>query len=479
MPTFPHTFEGFEIIETHISWVLLTGLFAYKIKKPVNLGFQDFTTLEKRKYFCEKEVELNRRLAPELYLGMVPITGTLDRPSFKASGEIIDYAVKMHQFSQDNLLNQLVKRNELSLSMMEALATQLAHFHDAAEQCDSSLPYGSPDDLILPMQDNFSAINTLPARLTHEPLLDSIKHSIETLYQTLIPLLEKRKAHGWIRACHGDLHLGNMVMVNNVPIIFDCIEFNERFRWIDVINDVAFLTMDLDHVSQTALGHYFINRYVELTNDYEGVLLLRFYQCYRAMVRAKVSAFQLQMDITETQRHALKHDFERFLQLAKHYTSVTTPSLTITVGLSGSGKTYESQQLLMKTGAIRLRSDILRRRLFGQSHDRYSASATQTVYETLVTSAEKLLEANYSVIIDAACLKKWQRERFLSLANRLQVPFKILLLEAPLDELRQRIQNRQKEGRDPSEATVEFLELQNKEQEPLSEQEKGFVCHST
>lgn len=468
---FPHSVEGFEVIETHISWIILTGQFAYKIKKSVNLGFVDFTSLEKRKDFCEKEVLLNQRLAPELYLGVVPITGSDEAPSLSA-GMPIEYAIKMHQFSQDDLLNHLVKKQGLSLSIIDSLATQVAHFHQQAERCDSKLPYGTPDDLFLPMQDNFAAIANLPASKGFEASLESFKQWTEREVAKLKPLLEKRKSNGWIRACHGDLHLGNMVLMNNKPVIFDCIEFNERFRWIDVMNDVGFLMMDLDHFAQAPIAHYFINRYCEITNDYEGVQLIRFYQCYRAMVRAKISAFQLQLELTNEQAQALKQDFVRFLTLATHYTRSNTPSLTITMGLSGSGKSYASEKILMKTGAIRLRSDIFRKKI---ENDRYSDNSTKLIYEALAQQAESLLKANYPVIIDAACLKQWQRELFLTLATRLKVPFHILALDAPLDVLRQRIKERQTKGDDPSEASADVLELQLKEQEPLTDNEKIFV----
>lgn len=285
---FPHHVGHFEVIETHLSWVILTGPFAYKIKKAVNLGFQDFTTLEKRKYFCEKEIMLNQRLAPSLYTSVVPITGTESSPSLTKVGPIIEYAIKMHQFSQTNLLNQ----HPLSLSTIEDIASQLALFHQKTELCSPDFSYGSPDDVFVPIQDNFNTLRTLTTANTYHTDIDHIEKWAQNTFIKLHPLIKKRKKIGWIRACHGDLHLGNIVLVDEKPLIFDCIEFNEPFRWIDVMNDLGFLKMDLDRSGVSDLGHYLINCYCERTLDYEGLLLLRFYQCYRAMVRAKVAAFQ-------------------------------------------------------------------------------------------------------------------------------------------------------------------------------------------
>lgn len=444
-----------KIIETHISWVILTGTFAYKIKKPVNLGFQDFTTLEKRKYYCEEEVVLNQRLAPSLYLGVVPIIDEKGTP--------IEYAIKMHEFPQESLLSTLAKRSNLTLPIIDSIATQMAAFHEQAARCDPTESYGSPEDVLSPVQENFKVLRELDAGKPYLSNIAKIEAWANEQAHRYGTLLQKRKDNGFIRACHGDLHLGNIVLIDNQPLIFDCIEFNEAFRWTDVMGDTAFLAMDLDLFGLHDLSHYFVNRYAELTLDYEGILLLRFYQCYRAMVRAKVSAY---MSDNENLR--------RFITLAESYTYAPSPSLTITFGVSGSGKTFGSEQFIMKTGAIRLRSDLFRLQLFSNKNTRYSEHATQQVYQTLLEKARMLLQAGHSVIIDAACLKHWQRELFLNLSQELNIPFHIFAFEAPIEVLQQRITARERQGNDPSEATIEVLQKQLNEREPLSKDEALF-----
>lgn len=472
---YTHPATGFKIIETHLSWVILTGMFAYKIKKPVSFGFQDFTTLEKRKLYCEKEVALNQRLAPELYLGVYPITGTTERPTFKTEGEPIEYAIKMQQFEQHTLLSRLAEQNALSLSIIKNLALQIANFHQRAEICAASLPYGQPDDVILPIQDNFTVLKKLAISLPYQTMIDDIDKWVAGTFKKIYPLMLERKRQGWIRACHGDLHLGNMAQINEKTLIFDCIEFNERFRWTDVISDIGFLIMDLEHRSQFSLGYYFLNQYCENTHDYEGLALLRFYKCYRAMVRAKITALQLQMEPATKQKQALERDFDQYLDLAHRYTEPSNPMLIITFGLSGAGKSVASEELSTKQGAIRLRADTLRRTLFSSKEERYQDHATHVVYEKLFMQAKILLQAGYSVIIDATFLKRWQRSLFAALAEQLQLPFKILVLEAPLEILEQRIQAREALANDPSEATLAVLKLQMAAQEELSEDEKKYV----
>lgn len=448
---------SFEVIETHISWVILTGPFAYKIKKAVNLGFQDFTTLEKRKLYCEKEVILNRRLAPSVYIEVVPITGTMESPSINGKGLPIEFAVKMHQFSQEGILEQLATQNQITLPIINDLAHELANFHQSAEKCPSDLPFGTPESVYAPINENFKALRAMPALMPFLTLIKEIEEWSLTEYKKHQDIYKERKRDGFIRACHGDLHLGNMVLINDKPVIFDCIEFNESFRWIDVMNDIGFLTMDFDHYSLPS--SYLLNKYLECTLDYDGVRVLRLYQSYRAMVRAKIMAIQK------------KKTFKEFISLAKRYTQVSPPSLTISFGLSGSGKTYETELLMMKTNAIRLRSDIFRQHIECSIDEKYSLETTRQVYTKLLNTTEMLLKENYSVIVDATFLKKWQRELFFELRSRMQIPFRILVCEASLDVLYKRLEARQGES-NVSDATAEVLNWQVKEVEPLTDEEK-------
>ncbi len=475
---YPHPVTAFEVIQTHLSWVILTGPFAYKIKKPLNLGFQDFTSLEKRKYYCELEVILNKRLAPQIYIETISIYGTPENPELKGPGEAFEYAVKMHQFPQAALLSNMVTQGKLSQKIIEELAKETAQFHLDAQICAKNKPYGDPEVVYQPMQDNFGALKTLKASTPYLDDVQQIQAWTQRKYQSLKALLAKRKVEGFIRATHGDLHLGNMVLLDDKPVIFDCIEFNESFRWTDVMGDVGFFTMDLDHRHLSELGYLFVNKYFEQTNDYDGALLLRFYQCYRAMVRAKVSALQLNQVLPENPLfNVLQQDLKDFLTLGKFYTQSATPSLTITHGLSGSGKTFYTNKLMMSEHAIRLRADVVRKHIHGSAplEQLYSCETTQALYEHLRSQAKDLIQSGQNVIVDATCLKQWQRQLFMDVANELKCPFKILSFDAPIEVLKQRLVSRNLEGNDASDADVAVLELQLSTMEPLSDIEKSMT----
>lgn len=480
---YPHTVKGFEVLQTHLSWVILTGQFAYKIKKPLNLGFQDFTTLQKRKYYCELEIQLNKRLAPQIYIETIPITGTPSHPALSGTGDVIEYAVKMHQFSQDALLSNMVKADTLTKEIINSLAEQTAVFHLDAAVCSPHRAFGLPSEVFQPIQDNFSTLKTLPATLSYRDMVKHIELWSIQQYHNLHTLLTERKKHGFIRSCHGDFHLGNMVFLEGKPVLFDCIEFNEHFRWTDVMNDVAFLAMDLDHYQRPWLSHLFVNKYLEHTGDYNGAPLLRFYQSYRAMVRAKVSALQLhQLSNEDAKSKTLQQDLKNYVSLAELYSQAHERGLTLTFGLSGSGKTLYTEHLLMQTGAIRLRSDVIRKQMQGLSPKEptpenkkqvlYSVDATEKLYFRLQELAKELLQAGLSVIVDATFLCHWQRQLFFDLANEMNVPINIFSFDAPLDVLKQRVLQRQSQEKDASDADLNILDLQLITREPLTEYEK-------
>ncbi len=483
---YPHPVSAFEVIQTHLSWVILTGHYAYKIKKPLNLGFQDFTTLEKRKYYCELEVILNKRLAPQIYVEAVPLFGNANQPQLQGQGDAFEYAVKMNQFPQSALLSNIVKEGKLSQTIVDDLAKETARFHIDAEVCSKEEIYGGPEVVYQPMLDNFSALKTLKASLPYIDDVNQIEAWTQVQYQSLKPLLAKRKANGFIRATHGDLHLGNIILLADKPVIFDCIEFNESFRWTDVMGDVGFFTMDLDHRQLSELSYLFLNKYFEQTNDYEGAVLLRFYQCYRAMVRAKVSALQLdQVSAENPLFNVLQKDLNDFLTLGNGYTQKPIPSLTITYGLSGSGKTLYTDKLMMTEHAIRLRADVIRKQLHGLAplerpapstlSTLYSPEATQTLYQTLQIQARALIQSGQNVIVDATCLKQWQRQLFIDVANELKCPFKILSFEAPIEVLKQRLALRKLKANDASDADAAVLELQLSALQPLTAHEKSMT----
>ena len=483
---YDHPVQGFRVMETHISWVLLTGSYAYKIKKPVDLGFLDFSTLERRRHDCEEELRLNRRLAPALYLAVVPITGSAASPVLGGEGRVIEYAVKMREFPQDAQLDRVLDRGELQGEHISRLAQTVSEFHARASVAAAESPFGSAELLWQPVLQNFEQIRPHLDNDEDRELLDKLQAWSEQTHGRLTAVWQTRKRDGFIRECHGDMHLGNMALVDGEVIIFDCLEFNERLRWIDVMSEVAFVTMDLYDRGRPGLAHRFLNDYLQHSGDYEGLRVLRFYQVYRALVRAKVACIRLtQEGISETERAAARTHYRQYLRLAERYTHPIPTPLIITHGLSGSGKTTISDALLESSGAVRVRSDVERKRLFGLSAEArsgsgvatglYSPDATARAYERLAALARTIITAGFPAIVDAAFLQHQQREQFRDLAERLQVPFVIFHCSTSPERLRRRVQQRTSQGHDASEANLQVLEHQLLTQDPLRADEAMHI----
>ena len=478
---YDHPVKNIEFIETHISWVILTGNFAYKIKKPVNFGFLDFSTLEKRHTCCINELRLNRRLAAAIYLDVVSISGTQDKPVINADGKAFEYAVKMRQFPQSAQLDCMLAAGELKVAHMYAIARMVANFHQNIEIADDKMDYGNNDVIDKPVEENFEQIRGHLDTTPYANTLASLQSWSKTTFEKLAPIFRQRKRDGFVRECHGDMHLRNLMWLDTGPTAFDCIEFNSHLRWIDVISDIAFLIMDLQDRQQQQLANRFLNSYLEFTGDYAGLAVLPFYLCYRALVRAKVDALRLeQKNITAEEKQQSLTEFESYLQLAMTYTDNPTPKLIIMRGLSASGKSTISQQLIDAMGLIRIRSDVERKRLFAATlTDKisneinagiYSTQASQQTYAKLAELTSQVISAGYSVIVDAAFLKHEQREPFQELAEHLGVAYIILEITAPADVLRQRIVERQN---DASDADLAVLEHQLANWQPLDDDEKN------
>lgn len=490
---YDHAVTQIELIETHISWVLLTGEYAYKIKKPVNLGFLDFSTLALRKQACDDEVRLNRRLAPELYLGVVAITGSANAPHVKdlvendsaenTPCEAIEYAVKMRQFSPDATLDHLDERGELGAVQIDRLTARLARFH--LGECHSAPPdsrWGEPDAIAQPIKENFQLLSNRLDDTTEIRRLEKLRTWSMAEHERLAPLMRERKRAGWIRECHGDLHLGNLAWVNGELLIFDCIEFSAALRWIDVISEVAFCFMDLLHREHSDLALRFLNAWLEASGDYGGVALLRYYAVYRAMVRAKVAALRAGQG---GDAEASDAEVSAYLQLAEQLSQDTPAQLWITHGLSGCGKTTLTQSLLQKRGMIRLRSDVERKRLAGLdalarssggiNEGLYTQETSRRAYVQLAQLADGLLEAGWQVVVDAAFLERWQRDLLREIAQRRKVPFRILDIQVDHATLRERIGLRSAQGKDASEADLRVLQHQIETVLPLGKDELSEV----
>jgi aminoglycoside phosphotransferase family enzyme/predicted kinase len=482
---YSHPVATIEMLQTHISWVLLTGEFAYKLKKPVDLGFADFSTLERRRHFCLEELRINRRLAPEMYLDVLPITGTATRP--RVGGEVspLEYCVRMRQFNQDALLSHLVATGGLEPRQLDDLARQVAEFHRRIPVAAPSSRFGTPEsvaDAVRATFDHFNRIDEPSVRQRLQQARDWCEAELARRREALAA----RKRDGFVRECHGDLHLGNMFLADDAITIFDAIEFNEDLRWIDVISDAAFCVMDLHHRRRSDLARRFLNAYLEGSGDYAGLVVLRLYLAYRALVRAKVIALRLDQTASAGAGDPRPLDeLAAYIDLAQRLSQPGRPFLAITHGVSGSGKTWGSQAVIERTNAIRVRSDVERKRLAGVDplaktgsglqDGIYSPEFSVRTYERLATLAASVLAAGFPALVDATFLKRFERERFRALAERLQVPLVILQLTADEATCRQRVRSRAASGADPSEATEEILTRQLADDEPLSEAERSYA----
>lgn len=482
----PHRFpeaRAVRLIETHISWVLLAGRYAYKIKKAVDLGFLNFTTLDLRRLYCSEEIRINRRLAPKIYLGVVAIGGSPEDPRLDA-GPAIEYAVRMRRFPERNLLDKLLAKRQVTARHVDQLAATLVRFHGGLAPAAADTPYGTPARIRMDAFQNFEALEPPLHGSADVRDLAAVRQAAEAEFGACEQKFSARRAQGRVRECHGDLHFGNIVLIGDEPVPFDAIEFSPELRWMDVMSEMAFPMMDLLYHDEPALAWRLLNAYLEGSGDYDGAGVLRFYLAYRAMVRAKISAIRaLQPGLAKHKQAAETASCRRHLALARECLARPRPVLIITHGLPGSGKTTFAQTALERLGAIRIRSDVERKRLFGLgvlehsgsgvNENLYSAHATQRTYARLRELAESILAAGYSVIVDAAFLKHAERMQFRQLAERVGAGFAIASLRADDATLRARLAKRLNLARDASEANEAVLDRLVAGEEPLSEEELG------
>jgi uncharacterized protein len=456
-----------ELIETHISWILLAGDSAWKIKKPVHLPFVDYSTLEARRHCCEEEVRLNHRLAPTLYLGVLPVTGTPDAPTLGAGGPALEYAVHMRRFSQQALFGERLAAGTLAPADVDALAALLADFHVRANPTANG--FASPKRrraVALAALDGIRGVADAAQRAALETW-------VEARAAALGPFWAERLQTGHVRKCHGDLHLDNIVGLDSGVAAFDCIEFDPALRWTDIVDDIAFPVMDFAARERPDFAFRLLNGWLDRTGDHAGLRALDFSLVYRALVRAQVARMR-----------GDSPGARRYVDAALAWTKRSAPRLFITHGLPGSGKTFQSQRLLEREGAIRLRSDVERKRLFGLRMqqdsralglDLYNAEATERTYARLLQTARMALAAGWPVILDAAFLRRSERAAAQDLARELGVPFSIVDCDAPPAVLRQRLRARRG---DASEADVAVLERLRSSAEPLAREELAFAAQA-
>lgn len=461
----PHATGPIRVLETHVSYILLTGSYAYKLKKPLRLDFLDFRSLESRRLACEDELRLNRRTAPDLYLRVVPIAGSPDRPRIDGPGPPIEYAVEMRQFDPEALLAKRVEAGEVDGALIDDLARSVADFHAGLGPCAA---IRSP---CAAARINLGEILSMDLSSALRARCDSISVSLEAMLVRLEPVFVEREREGFVRECHGDLHLANVALVDDRPVLFDGLEFDRALRTIDVIDEIAFVYMDLLANGRRDLGHRFVNTYLEQTGDYAGVACLRFYSIHRALVRAKVAlirARQLGLDGAAAARIA--QEIERHVAVAEALAAPRNPRLVITCGLAGSGKTTVSGQLVELLPALRIRSDVERKRMAGlvaAAHSRspigeglYDRESSLRTYARLAALAQAMLESGLSVIVDAAFLRRSEREPFRALAREEGIGLTTVICEAPIAVLRERVEARMARGIDASEADAAVLDHQ-------------------
>ncbi|MEN8212877.1 MAG: AAA family ATPase [Pseudomonadota bacterium] len=478
---------GGSLFETHISSVIVADEHAWKIKKPLDLGFLDFSTLERRRHFCAEEIRLNSRLAPDVYQSVIAITGSADAPQLEGDDAVIEYAVQMRVFPPEGLLaNHPQLLNE---ERMDDLARQIVEFQREINQAEPGSRLGSPQTVLGAMQGNFDLLRTLVEHPGDLQRLDALEAWTQRRYRQLRPILQQRQQQGFVGEGHGDLHLGNIVLERDRLIIFDGIEFNQKLCWIDHVSEIAFLMMDLDHAGRTDLANCFLNRWLIYSGDFAGLELLRFYQLYRAMVRAKVAAIRLGQQLDAGEKEQATAAYREYLSLAEHYSKSPEPLLIITSGPSGSGKSVAARRLVATMPAIQISSDIERKRLAGLSplarsdsgRDAgiYTPQMSVKTYRRLADVSRIVIEAGFTAVADATFLKQAWRRPFLELAQQLGVDYRILDIQTPEEELKRRVEERLRRGDDPAEADVDVLIRQLETREEFSAEELPHVIAVT
>lgn len=477
------------LIETHISWVLLCPPFAYKFKKPLSLPFLDYSTLPARLFNCEEELRLNRRLAPDLYLGLVQVSGSDESPAIgePGSGPALDYALKMRAFTEDALWEQRIAHLLTSDDMVQ-LAALLSRFHSEAPRAPPSAPWAEPDAIASRTAADLAQVRALLAPAQH--------HEIESLADWLIEqhgVLHKtfshRKTCGMVRECHGDLHCGNIVTIDGKVRVIDGIEFDPALCWIDVMHDVAFVWMDLHYHGRPDFAARLLNNYLQQGGDYTGLAVLLYYAAQRALVRCKVlllRATQLRANADPVRAACAEAAAQAYRALAARARRPCAAALIITHGFSGSGKSTLCDRLVEPLGALQIRSDLERKRMACARRfelDRhaaappalYAARRSTATYLRLLQLARLAIAAGQSILVDAAFLHRWQRRAFRQLAQRLGVPFLIMDVHAPEALLTLRVSVRAAAGNDPSDADQAVLLQQKRAHEPLGADEQAWV----
>jgi aminoglycoside phosphotransferase family enzyme/predicted kinase len=488
---YPYPVEAVEIRHTHISVVFLAGPFAYKVKKPVNLGFLDFSTLDKRHHFCEEEVRLNRRLAAEVYLGVVPVSRTSLAVKMEGQGEAVEWAVKMKRLPEEATLEKRLQRGQVEVGLLRALARKVASFHARAETGEHISAFGRFEVVARNARENFDQVAPQVGTTLSQSVFEKLRGLTEEALARLRPLIEGRAERGVPRDTHGDLHLDHVYLFpESAPpgdlVIIDCIEFNERFRFADPVSDMAFLVMDLRFHGRRDLAGAFAQEYFGASGDEEGRALLPFYVAYRAAVRGKVEGFELlEKEIPETERNAAlaKARAHWLLALGELETPGRRPCLVLVGGLPGTGKSTLAQGIAERAGFRLIRSDLVRKGMAGLPAQESARSAfeegiyapawSDRTYAECLCRAEKLLFEGKRVIVDASFGDEKRRQAFLDAATRLAVPVVFMLCQAEPEVARGRLECRRG---DASDADWSVYQKAAEQWEKIGPAARGALC---
>jgi uncharacterized protein len=473
---YPHPVGWVQLIETHISWVLLAGEFAYKIKRPVRYAFIDLRDPERRRFLCEEELRLNRRFAPELYLEVSRITRDDGRARIGGQGPVLENAVRMRRFDQEETLDRLLARLQVGPEELEAFGRQLANIHTGLPAAPTGSAWGRPAAIQALVARNLDECVEAARAFGAEEAAIALRSPLQECLALAGETMAARRANGRIRECHGDLHSRNVVRRDTRLVPFDCLEYEPAFRWIDVADEVAFLASDLSARERPLHAHAFVSGYLAESGDYHACRVLRLYEAHRALVRAKVAALSAADSGGHAELEALRQEHGKLVALASRKLARHAPLLLLMCGLSGSGKTWMARQLAERLLAVHVRSDVERKRRAGLdalarsrsdvAAGLYSSGTSAQVYDDLARAAEDILQGGLAAIIDATFLRREQRMRFAQLGARMGAVVRLIHCEAPVHALRARVAARAVSGNDPSEADESVLDWQLSHFEP-------------
>jgi uncharacterized protein len=468
-----------KLMQTHASYVLLTGDFAYKLKKPVNFGFLDYSNVAKRQHFCQEEIRLNQRGAKELYLAVVAISKQGDRYQFGNDGEIVDYAVKMVQFPQANLLSNMFESGGIQMGDVEEMGRVIADFHAQSQTNKYISNFGTIERIKESIDDNYRQTEKYIGRAQTQQQFTETKAYTDRFLSEHGELFLGRIIEGFIRECHGDLHLRNICRWQGKTLLFDCIEFNEPFRFVDTMYDVAFAVMDLEARGRKDLANRFLNTYAEQTGDWTGLQVLPMYLSRQAYVRAKVTSFLLDdPQVASVDRTAAAQTAGEYYHQAWEYTRDRQGKMIVLAGLSGSGKSTLGKRIAGELGGVHLRSDAVRKHLGGiplsskGDANLYTPAMTDRTYGRLLELGGKLAAQGWTVILDAKYDRRLLRAAVVDLAGDRGLPLQIIHCTAPVDVLRDRLIQR---TGDIADATVDLLASQQAAWENFTPAERGYV----